>query len=70
LSAPVKVVALHPAAVSHYLQVVDDLAAAIGKRDGASQMATAIRELIEGVVVKRTKPGDRFSSASTAASPR
>jgi site-specific DNA recombinase len=34
LSAPVKVVALHPAAVSHYLEVVDDLAAAIGKRDG------------------------------------
>jgi hypothetical protein len=58
LSAPVKIVALHPAAVSHYLEVVDDLAAAIGKRDGESRMAASIRELIESVVVKRTQPGE------------
>lgn len=58
LSAPVKVVALHPAASAHYLKVVNDLAAAISARDGTSIMAASIRELIESVTVHRTEPGE------------
>ena len=57
LAAPLTVVALHPAAQAHYLKVVEDLAAAVRERDGASRMASAIRELIESVVVQRTEPG-------------
>lgn len=58
LAEPVKVVALHPAATAHYLKVVDDLAGAIRARDGSSDMASAIRELIESVLVHRTEPGE------------
>ena len=36
LAAPITVVALHPAAIAHYLKIVDDLAAAISARDGAA----------------------------------
>lgn len=58
LAAPVKVVALHPAATAHYLKVVEDLAAAIRERDGSTAIAGSIRELIESVVVHRTEPGE------------
>lgn len=58
LAEPVRVVALHPAATGHYLKAVDDLAGAIRERDGASTMATSIRDLIESVVVHRTEPGE------------
>jgi site-specific DNA recombinase len=58
LAAPITVVALHPGATAHYLKVVDDLASAIRQRDGAGSMASAIRELIESVVVHRTEPGE------------
>jgi hypothetical protein len=57
-AAPVRVVALHPAAQEHYLNVVNDLAAAIKERSGKTEMATSIRELIESVVVHRTAPGE------------
>lgn len=50
LAEPVKVVALHPSAVAHYLKVVDDLASEIHAR--------GIRELVESVVVQRTERGE------------
>jgi len=58
LEAPVTIVALHPAATAHYLAVVDNLAASIHQRDGSSQMASGIRDLIESVVVQRTEAGE------------
>ncbi len=58
LDAPVKVVALHPAAQAHYLRVVDDLTGAIKERGGHSEIAGSVRELIESVVVHRTEKGE------------
>jgi hypothetical protein len=58
LAAPITVVTLHPAATAHYLKIVDDLAAAIRARDAATEIASAVRELIDSVVVHRTKPGE------------
>lgn len=56
-TAPANVVALHPTAVAHYLAVVENLEQAIAARAPDSAMAPAVRELIESVTVKRTKPG-------------
>jgi site-specific DNA recombinase len=58
LAAPIHVVALHPAAQEHYLNVINDLAAAIKHRSANTEMAASIRELIESVVVHRTEPGE------------
>lgn len=58
LTEPVKVVTLHPAAQSHYLKIVEDLAAAIRARDAGSEMASAVRELIDSVVVHRTEKSE------------
>jgi site-specific DNA recombinase len=58
LAAPITVVTLHPAATAHYLKIVDDLAAAIRARDAATEIASAVRELIDSVVVHRTEPGE------------
>ena len=56
LAEPVQVVALHPAAQEHYLAVVNDLAKAINSRGSDNEMAEALRELIESVVVHKTEP--------------
>lgn len=58
LATPVRVIALHPAAQEHYLNVVNDLAAAIKQREARTEMAAPIRELIESVVVHRTAPSE------------
>jgi site-specific DNA recombinase len=58
LAEPVQVVALHPAAQEHYLAVVNDLAKAINSRGSDNEMAEALRELIESVVVHKTEPGE------------
>ena len=58
LAEPVQVVALHPAAQDHYLAVVNDLAKAINSRAPGSEMAEALRELVESVVVHKTEPGE------------
>jgi site-specific DNA recombinase len=58
LSVPVSVIALHPAAQEHYLQVVENLAKAIRNRSTATDMAQSVRELIESVVVHRTEPSE------------
>jgi site-specific DNA recombinase len=58
LAAPANVVALHPAAQEHYLQLVDNLAAAVKARSGDSEMVASIRELIDSVTVHRTEPGE------------
>lgn len=55
--APANVVALHPAAVQHYLAVVENLAEAIKARAPEGDMALAVRELVESVTVKRTDKG-------------
>ena len=66
LVEPVQVVALHPAAQEHYLAVVDDLANAIHTRGSDNEMAEALRELIESVVVQRTEPGQPIPPQSHA----
>jgi hypothetical protein len=58
LTAPQKAVALHPAARERYLQVVDDLAAAINVGKPAEEIVDAVRELIDSVVVEKTLPGE------------
>jgi site-specific DNA recombinase len=58
LVAPQKAVALHPAARERYLQVVDDLAAAINVGKPAEEIVDAVRELIDSVVVEKTLPGE------------
>lgn len=57
LKAPANVVALHPAAVAHYLAAVKDLAAAVAVRASDSLIMTGVRDLIESVIVKRTPAG-------------
>jgi energy-coupling factor transporter ATP-binding protein EcfA2 len=68
LLEPVQVVAQHPAAQEHYLAVVDDLAKAINTRGSDNEMAEALRELIESVVVQEPSRDGRYASRSTAAS--
>jgi site-specific DNA recombinase len=58
LAEPINVIALHPQAQAKYLQIVDDLAAAIRERKPGTEMADSIRELIETVTVTKTEPGD------------
>jgi site-specific DNA recombinase len=58
LTAPQKAVALHPAARERYLQVLDDLAAAINVGKPAEEIVDAVRELIDSVVVEKTLPGE------------
>jgi site-specific DNA recombinase len=57
-AVPANVIALHPAAIQHYLAVVDQLATAISERAPDGAMARQIRELVESVTVKRTAPGE------------
>jgi hypothetical protein len=58
LLKPITTVSLHPAAQERYLSVVENLAAKI--RGGAPRagMGEAVCDLIEPVVVERTKPGE------------
>ena len=51
LPAP-DVVTLHPAAVTRYLRVVDDLAAALASGDLGDQSKLMLRELVDAVVVQ------------------
>jgi site-specific DNA recombinase len=58
LSIPSTTISLHPAAQERYLSLVENLAKAI--RDGGpeNEMAMAVRELIDTVVVEKTRPGE------------
>jgi hypothetical protein len=58
IAKPASVIALHPQAQANYLRIVDDLAAAIRDRKPGTEMANAMRELIESVTVTRTEPGE------------
>jgi site-specific DNA recombinase len=58
LSTPSTTVSLHPAAQERYLAVVENLAGAIKEMSQWVEMVEAVRELIESVVVERTKPGE------------
>jgi site-specific DNA recombinase len=58
LSTPKTTVSLHPAAQERYLALVDSLAKAIRDRGPENEMAVAVRELIETVVVEKTEPGN------------
>jgi site-specific DNA recombinase len=49
---------LHPAAQERYLSVVENLAAEIRSGGPQAGMAEGVRDLIESVVVERTKPGE------------
>jgi site-specific DNA recombinase len=57
IAAPIKVVALHPAAQAQYLAAVENLSETITNRGATSETAMAVRELIETVTVKKTPPG-------------
>ena len=58
LLKPTTTVSLHPAAQERYLSVVENLAAEIRGGGPQAGMAEAVRDLIESVVVERTKPGE------------
>jgi site-specific DNA recombinase len=58
LSTPSTTVSLHPAAQERYLAVVENLAGAMKEMSQSVEMVEAVRELIESVVVERTKPGE------------
>ncbi|MDB5607090.1 MAG: Recombinase [Bradyrhizobium sp.] len=59
LSPLATTVALHPAALERYLSVVGDLATTINAEEGwVGDMAEAIRQLIESVIIKKTLPGE------------
>jgi site-specific DNA recombinase len=58
LSTPSTTVSLHPAAQERYLAVVENLAGAMKEMSQWVEMVEAVRELIESVVVERTKPGE------------
>ena len=53
IAEPTNVVSLHPGAVKRYLQIVDDLATSLPRRDIASDedISTAMRELISRVTI-------------------
>ena len=58
LSTPSTTVSLHPAAQERCLAVVENLAGAMKEMSQWVKMVEAVRELIESVVVERTKPGE------------
>jgi site-specific DNA recombinase len=58
LLKPTTTVSLHPAAQERYLSVVENLAAEIRGGGPQAGMGEAVRDLIESVVVERTKPGE------------
>jgi hypothetical protein len=58
LSTPNMTVSLHPAVQERYLSLVEGLAKSIQDRGPENEMAVAVRELIETVVVEKTQPGD------------
>jgi site-specific DNA recombinase len=57
LREPTSTVSLHPATQQRYLSVVENLATAIRDIGSHSEMAEAIRELVNDVIVERTEPG-------------